>query len=187
MVGRHKVMFGATVALLVVAGSPTLAELEGLFGTYVGTAHVEDIPSGETEQRDMDIVIGSHKDTGLVVNWINVSLVDGKRDVPGVTRRVQEVFFTPSSHGNFFEQASAYNPFEEERTDSTPIGGEPVRWATLEGNQLVSYSFVILEDGRYEMQIYSRAVDGDDLTLDFERIVDGETRRVIQGHAIRTN
>ena len=187
MPGYQLAVIVTAIAIFSTPFAMVRAESEGLLGTYVGSARVEDVRSGETEQRDVDIVIENHKGDGLAISWINVSLVDGRRDVPGVTRRVQKVFFIPSSHGDFLEQASAYNPFETANEDPTPISGEPVLWAALDGDQLVSHSFVILDDGRYEMQIYRRSVEGDKLTLEFERIVDGEVRRVIEGHAIRTD
>ena len=62
--------------------------------------------------------------------------------------------------------------------------GDPVRWAAIGGNSLYVYSFVVLEDGRYELQIYERERTAKGLDLEFQRIVDGEVVRRITGRTV---
>ena len=106
----------------------------------------------------MDIVIEPYKQGGFRIQWVNVSLVDGKRAVPGVERRVQTVLFEPAQDRGFFMEAAESNPFRE-REETRPMRGDPVRWASLDDQGLHVYSFVVLEDGRYELQVYDRTPD----------------------------
>ena len=88
---------GALIALLLAAPtSARAASLEPLFGAYVGVAEVKDA-KGDVRQRDMDIVIEPYKQGGFRIQWVNVSLVDGKRAAPGVERRIQTVLFEPDT------------------------------------------------------------------------------------------
>jgi hypothetical protein len=72
---------------------------------------------------------------------------------------------------------------EERYPDATTMQRD-VR-AVRKGDSLTVYSFVILEDGRYELQAYERRRTADGLDLAFERIVDGTVVRRMSGHAVR--
>jgi hypothetical protein len=178
---------GALIALLLAApAAARAASLEPLFGTYVGTAEVEDVATGDVRQRDMDIVIEPYKQGGFRIQWINVSLVDGKRAVAGVERRVQTVLFEPAPDRSFFIEAAENNPFRE-REQTRPMRGDPVRWASLDDQGLHVYSFVVLEDGRYELQVTDRTLTDIGLDIKFQRIVDGAVMRQITGTTARAN
>jgi len=107
----------------------------------------------------------------------------------GVPSPRVKVAFTPESdtpprgRGRYVA-APDYSPFRAQE-EFSPMAGDPVIWAQLDGTGLHVYSFVILDNGRYEIQIYTRSLTEDGLTLHFERIVDGEVIRRIEGHAVR--
>ena len=178
------------VALMLALAAPAAtaaASLEPFFGTYVGVAEVQDFRNGgDVLQRDMDIVIEPYKQGGFRIHWVNVSLVDGKRAVPGVERRVQTVLFEPAEDREFFVEVAESSPFRE-RGDMQPMRGDPVRWASLDEQGLHVYSFMVLEDGRYELQIYDRALTDIGLDIRFQRIVDGELVREVTGTTARAN
>jgi hypothetical protein len=177
----------ALIALTLAApAGARAASLEPLFGTYVGVAQVEDIAEGDVRQRDMDIVIEPYKQGGFRIQWVNVSLVDGKRAVPGVERRVQTVLFEPAQDRGFFIEAAESSPFRE-REETRPMRGDPVRWASLDDQGLHVYSFVVLEDGRYELQVYDRTLTDIGLDISFQRIVDGSVMRRVTGTTARAN
>ena len=178
----------ALIALMLAAppGGARAASLEPLFGTYVGVAKLEDIAKGDVRQRDMDIVIEPYKQGGFRIQWVNVTLVDGKRAVPGVERRVQTVLFEPAQDRDFFIEAAESNPFRE-REETRPMRGDPVRWASLDDQGLHVYSFVVLEDGSYELQVYDRTLTDIGLDIKFQRIVDGAVMRQITGTTARAN
>jgi hypothetical protein len=184
-----RVLFVSVLASTLLAPLRPLqaasADLEPFYGAYVGVAMVEDLRTGETQQRDMDIVIEPYQEDGLMIHWVNVTLVDGRRDVPGVQRRVQTVLFEPADDREHYVEVAAANPFRERET-TRPMRGDPVRWATVDGPRFHVYSFVVLEDGSYEMQIYDRVLTDKGIDIRFQRIVDGEVVRQIEGTTVRT-
>jgi hypothetical protein len=183
----HLIAALALAALVHVPGALAAREdLSRFFGSYVGVAEVVDLATGEREQRHMDIQITPHDRYGLRVDWVNVTLVDGRRDVPGVQRRLQSVLFQPADGRDFLVEAAEGTPFRE-RERMRPMQGDPVRWAAVEGDRLHVYSFLVLDDGRYELQVYDRVLTDEGLDILFERIVDGEVLRRITGRTVRAN
>jgi hypothetical protein len=180
----------AAAALALALAAPmarAAASLEPFFGAYVGVAEVKDFrDGGEVMQRDMDIVIEPYKEGGFRIHWVNVSLVDGKRAVPGVERRVQTVLFEPAPDREFFVEVAESSPFRE-RGETRPMRGDPVRWASLDDQGLHLYSFMVLEDGRYELQVYDRKLTDIGLDIRFQRIVDGMLVREITGTTARAD
>ena len=176
----------ALAAVVIASAGARAASLEPFFGTYVGVAEVQDFVDGETRQRDMDIVIEPYKRGGFQIHWVNVSLIDGKRAVPGVERRVQTVLFEPAADRGFFVEVAEADPFRE-RGETQPMRGDPVRWASLDEEGLHVYSFVVLEDGRYELQVYDRTLTDIGLDIKFQRIVDSQVVREITGTTARAN
>lgn len=187
---RRRYVAGAAALLtgsLLLAGAPLQAgvgDLTPFFGAFVGVAEVQDLPSGDTRQRDMDIVIQPYHDDGFRIQWVNVTLVDGRRDVPGVERRVQRVLFEPADDRNFYIEVEEGNPFRE-REETRPMRGDPVRWASLDGDRLHVYAFVVGEDGTYELQVYDRVLTDKGIDIDFQRIVDDVVVRRISGTTAR--
>ena len=174
----------ALVGLLPVAGQcAPPSDLKLFFGTYVGVAKVEDA-NGDVHQRDLDIVIQPYRDDGFRVDWINVTLVDGRRDLPGVERRVQSALFEPVAGRDMYVEVEAENVFQE-RAETQPMRGDPVRWASIDGPRLHVYAFEVLEDGTYELQIYDRVLTEKGIDIAFQRIVDGKLMRRISGTAVR--
>jgi len=159
-------------------------DLEPFFGAYVGVAEVEDPKTGDVRQRDMDIVIEPYDEDGFMVHWINVTLVDGRRDLPGVERRVQTALFEKADDRDMYVEATAKNPFRE-REETEPMRGDPVRWASIDGNTLHVYAFVVTEDGAYELQIYDRVLTDKGIDIRFQRIVDDQVLRRIVGTTAR--
>ena len=159
-------------------------DLEPFFGAYVGVAEVEDPKTGDVRQRDMDIVIEPYREDGFMIHWINVTLVDGRRDLPGVERRVQTALFEKSDDRDMYVEVSENNPFRE-REETEPMRGDPVRWASIDGNTLHVYAFVVTEDGAYELQIYDRILTDKGIDIRFQRIVDDEVLRRIVGTTAR--
>jgi hypothetical protein len=180
--GGLALVLGLLAMAAPTGGTALAAELSDFFGTYVGNA--QELEDPDALSRDMDIVIQPFHDEGFQINWITVTKVDGRRDVPGVERTVQSVFFEPAEDGSFFVEVEADNPFREHET-KLPMSGHAVRWASLDDDTLRVYSFVVLEDGRYELQIYNRALTDIGLDIVFQRFDDGELVRQIKGTTVR--
>ena len=190
MVQHHQCVRRSAVGLVLVwlivalAMPAAAADVKSFFGAYVGVAQVEDAATGATEERDMDIVIKPFHRDGFQVHWINVSLVDGRRDRPGVKRRVQNALFEPAEDRDFFVEVDEDNPFRE--TEGTqPMRGDPVRWAKVDGGHMQVCSFVVLEDGQYELQVYDRVLTESGMDIQFQRILDGEVVRRVTGTTVR--
>jgi hypothetical protein len=176
----------AALAWLSLGGElPAAAEdLKPFFGSYVGVATIED-PGGEVLHRDMDIVIQPYGEGGFRIDWINVTLVNGRRDLPGVERRVQSALFKPVEDRKMYVEAEPENPFQQ-REETKPMRGDPVRWASIDGPRLHVYAFEVLADGTYELQIYDRILTDKGLDIHFQRIVDGKLMRRISGTTVRS-
>ena len=195
MTGRSTIAAFATavaVALLPMAMQCALAapvedgaaRLKDLMGTYLGRATVKDLDTSKTEEREIDVEISPFKGNGFRIRWVNVTLVEGRRDLPGVKRRLSEASFIPAKGQNFFVEVADSGVFAE-REEVTPMGGNPVRWAVLDAAGLHLYAFVVLNDGRYELQTYSRRRTPRGIDLNYERVVDGKRVRTIEGRAVK--
>lgn len=160
------------------------AGLERFFGTYVGVAEVEDFAGDADERRHMDVVIEPYDENGFRLHWVNVSLVDGRRDVPGVERRVQSVLFAPATRRDFYVEVEEGSVFRE-REEANPMGGDPVRWAAIDGDVMHVNTFVVHEDGRYELQTYDRILTETGIDIEFQQILDGELLKRITGTTAR--
>src|SRR5919106_6124476 len=112
------------LGLLAIAGlaggKAAAAELGDFFGPFVGNA--QELTDSEPMARDMDIVIEPFHDEGFQIHWITVTKVNGRRDVPGVDRTLQSVFFEPAEDQNFVVEVEADNPFREHEA-KTPMSG----------------------------------------------------------------
>jgi hypothetical protein len=181
---RYLAALGLLTIMGFVAGDVRAATLKDFFGAYVGHAQVEDVATGTTSSRDMDIVIEPFDDDGFRIYWITVIKVDGRRDVPGVRRLVQSAAFEPDDDGSFYVEVAEANPFRE-REEMEPMSGHAVRWANINDDTLHVYSFVVLEDGRYELQVYDRILTDIGLNIVFRRFDDGKLVRQIDGRTVR--
>jgi hypothetical protein len=177
---------GLALAVWLLSGSgpeSASSDLKPFFGTYVGVARVEDA-NGDVHHRDMDIEIQPYREGGFRIDWINVTLVNGRRDLPGVERRVQSALFEAVEDRDMYVEVEPENLFQE-RGEMKPMRGDPVRWASIDGPKLHVYAFEVLEDGTYELQIYDRILTDKGLDIHFRRIVDGKLMRRISGDTFR--
>lgn len=168
-----------------LAGQPALADsIEPFVGTYVGTAQVLGPDGQVTEMRDMDITIDEERGGGFKIVWINVSLIDGRRDVPGVRRRVDEVTMEPGDLDGVYLEKARRSLFERRR-ETNVVEGDPMRWARIDNGRLGVFSLVVLDDGSYELQSYERILTETGLDIEFRRVDDGVVTRSIIGRTVR--
>lgn len=179
------IAIGLACAATVLATLPAVAEpIDPFIGTYVGTAQVLG-PDGEvTEERDMDITIAEDSGDGFRIIWINVTRIDGRRDVVGVRRRVDEVALEPGDRDGVFLEKTRRSLFER-RQDVDVIAGDPMRWGRIDGNRLGIFSMVVMDDGGYSLQSYERILTEEGMDIEFTRVEDGTVIRRIIGHTVR--
>jgi hypothetical protein len=192
---RRRCRLGAVLALaLLVLGSvvpagPAAAvepAVEPFLGTYVGTAQVYDRNGNLEETRDMDILIEEGPKGGFTITWINVSRVDGRRDVPGVERRVATATFVPGDRDGMYVEEMRGSLFERRQT-ADAMAGEPLRWARVDGDRLGIFSFGILDDGGYGLQSYERILTDVGIDIEFRAVRDNTVVRTIVGHTVRVD
>ena len=98
--------------------------------------------------------IEPYQERGLRLRWNNVTLVDGRRDVPGVQfRHATRCCWSPAPGRSFFLAGIGYDPFAEKKHEPDPIAGDPLRWGWCRRGPGRTYSFSILDDGTYELQM----------------------------------
>lgn len=183
---RHTVIaVGLAFVTSVLAAIPALADgIDPFIGTYVGTAQVLGADGEVTEVRDMDITIAEERGGSFRITWINVSLIDGRRDVVGVRRRVDEVALEPGDRDGVYLEKTRRSLFER-RQSVDAIAGDPVRWGRIDGNSLGIFSLVLMENGGYSLQSYERILTEDGMDIEFTRVEDGAVTRRIVGRTVR--
>ena len=188
--GAHRPFALTTLLVLlllpVAAASAAEDPVEPFLGTFVGTAQVLDRAGRILETRDMDITIAEGQRGAFTVTWINVTLVDGRRDVPGVKRRVDTVALAPGPEPGIYLEQSRGSLFAR-RQEADVMKGEPLRWARIDGNRLGMFSLVVLEDGGYALQSYERILTDNGMDIEFRRIENGREVRRIRGQTIRVD
>jgi hypothetical protein len=157
--------------------------LEPFFGVYVGRAELFNPDGSLREVRDLDISISPEKMDGFNAAWISVRLVDGRRDVDGVKRWVQESHFERDQEGRLIESTRSSLFARKSKVDM--LAGDTLRWARVDGDVLSVYSMAVLEDGRYELQIYDRSLTDLGLDLSFQRLVDEALQTYAIGKTVR--
>lgn len=179
------IAIGLAYAAIVLATLPADAEpIDPFIGTYVGTAQVLGLDGEVTEERDMDITIAEDSGDGFRITWINVTRIDGRRDVVGVRRRVDEVMLEPGDRDGVYLEKTRRSLFER-RQDVDVIAGDAMRWGRIDGNRLGIFSLVVMEDGGYALQSYERILTEEGMDIEFTRVEDGIVIRRIVGHTVR--
>ncbi|MDX1432010.1 MAG: hypothetical protein R3286_06130 [Gammaproteobacteria bacterium] len=154
-------------------GARDLSQVAPFFGEYQGEA-VSDT-GGEVRKRDLHVNI-ERRGEGFAVKWVSVS----RRANGEIRRKEQEIEFLPAGREDIFRSAMRKDLFGN-RIPLDPINGDPYVWARLEGEALVVYMLLVLEDGGYELHTYRRTLIPEGLHLEFSRIRDGEIFRTVTG------
>ena len=176
------------IALIVgvVAASTTsalAATIDDFFGVYVGTSEV--MADGEpSEHRDLDMEIVEASSDAFIVRLIVVTLVDGRRDLPGVERRYREIKFRQDGDG--WEIDMRQSLFSERREMDLERGDEVMR-AHIEGESLVISSEYIQSSGEHVNQIFDFRLIDTGLETRFTRKVDGTITRETLGRLVRVD
>lgn len=171
-------------ALLWMPAAARADALAPYLGSYVGLATVYNQDGVEIEQREVDILIRRAPRDGFTIIWTNLTLVDGRRDVPGVVRRLEQVTFYPGDLDGVYVEEMRGSLFERRR-DPQFTGGDPLRWARINDDRITVFALALLDDGQYELQSYDRILTPEGLRLVYERRVEGRLERRIEGRAVR--
>jgi hypothetical protein len=182
---RALLFVAALAAAMPAVEAAAQSDIAPFAGVYVGSAEVFDGEGNRVGQRDLEIIIEDMGRGRFRITWTNVSLIDGRRDVPGVERRVGVATFEPGDRPNVYVQEMRSSLFETER-DIDFLQGDPLRWASIEGERMGMYSVALTDEGILEVQSYVRTLTEHGLDLEFRRMYDGRIDRRITGYAVRT-
>lgn len=175
---------GLVIQLMLPAGSQAASlDLDDFFGVYVGRARTYDSEGKLSGERDLDILIESASRSGFRIRWATVKLVDGRRDLPGVTRNVLESVFRDGDDGKFVEDARG--SLFQKKKEKDLLAGDSLRWARIKDRTLSVYAITIVPDGRYELQIYDRTRTESGLSIRFRRYIDDRLQLSVEGTAIK--
>ena len=126
---RRPLMLAVIVAAAAAAAflAPAQgADFKRFFGTFVGRALEAGSDNSPREERDIDLVVRPEGKVGIALSWTNVTLVNGRRDVPGVKRRADEVRLAPHPTGSSFWRARPTTP---SRRSAAPTSWPAIRCA----------------------------------------------------------
>ena len=180
--------FVAAVFLLAAKGTVFADQnIERFFGSYVGSGSAENFAKNEKEVRDLDVTIEEFKDDGFTLKWITVVRgEDGARTGNDVRRReVEESFIPVEDKDNVFILAPEGGLFQKSELPN-PLRGDPVRWASIDGNAMTVYSLAISNNGGAEIQVYRRALTEKGMDITFQRLQDEQVVVRMKGTLVRT-
>lgn len=155
-----------TTLLLALSGLPGLAaDIQDFFGTFEGSANVEE--GGTEENRDMSVTI-SKTSKGFEVDWTStIYKTDGRKK-----ENQYKIQFTPTQRAGIYASAMKSNVFGK-AVPLDPLKGDPYVWSRLSGDTFSLFSLLIDEDGNYMVQEYHRTLAEGGLDLEYKRFRDG--------------
>ncbi len=158
----------ALVLVWLFAG-PAAAGVEQLkpfFGTWGGSAVAKNRDSKYfgVGTRASAITIAP-EGTGFVIKWTTTK---GGNTAKAKTTTLH---FTPAARANVYKAA----------VNGEPADGKPYIWASVAKGTMTVYILAVNEKGGYDLSIYERKVDGDEMVARFRRLRDGAPVRIVAG------
>jgi hypothetical protein len=179
-----------SAALALLAAAPIAAAsaaradepYDPFIGTYVGRAEAAAAEGGAPSIRDLDVVI-LRTEHGFGIESITVNH-NGDRLDPAVSRRSSAMSFTESDIDGVYQRDFERDVFAT-RSELDVVNGDPLQWARISDGSLLVYSFVLNEEGTYELHTYRRTLDDSGVALEFTSELDGNAMRQVAGRLIR--
>ncbi|MEZ5668845.1 MAG: hypothetical protein R3F55_15655 [Alphaproteobacteria bacterium] len=182
MSARRAAIAAALLAVTSAATALAAEPYEPFLGTYVGRAEAGTNAAGEPEIRDIDVTITS-TDHGFRIESITVNH-HGDRLSPDVRRRSSVMSFVESDIDGVYRRDFQRDVFAT-RGETNMVAGDALQWARIADGVLLVYSFVLEDDGYYELAVFRRALNDSGLDLTFSSERDGEVGRTVTGRLIR--
>ncbi|HZD26827.1 MAG TPA: hypothetical protein VE631_11235 [Alphaproteobacteria bacterium] len=151
-------------------------KLAAFAGKWQGSAVSEsDISSRfRLTSRDIDVEIRPTGD-GFDLKWQTVQRQKGEPGNPEEVLKASSLSFV-QVRPRLWRAIGNADPVES---------GAPYAWAHLSGQTLTVSSLQIYPDGRHEVQVYKRTLDGNGMQLEFTRAVEGEPVRTAKGRLVK--
>ncbi|MEM7446465.1 MAG: hypothetical protein AAF414_24310 [Pseudomonadota bacterium] len=150
----------------------TTVEISDFVGEWqgMGILETEDSLFFAMNRRDLDVIIsGSERE--FTVEWTTITRSGTNPDDPEIRRNSSSLTFRPADHPNVFEA----------RSSGSPLNGDVMSWARLNGQTLSVYQMSITEGGGYSVATYDRTLTDDAMQLRFVRLQDGQPTREVNG------
>lgn len=144
-------------------------ELTPFFGTYTGNSI--NVVKGEISERDLAVTIKPWEKNGFTIEWTAVTYrTNGKQK-----KSETSINFYRSPRPGIFASAMKKDVFGN-TVSYDPVGADaaPYVWAGLEDKTLTVRALYIVGSGGYEIHTYKRTLQEGGLSLDFDRIRNGE-------------
>ncbi len=139
------------------------------YGAFKGSA--ESVLAGELSERELEVVIKPWEEKGFTVEWTTIIHRAGRE------KKITDlsINFYPAERPGIFASAMRTNVFGQTVPfDPVGIDADPYVWAGIDGNTLTVRALYIVDSGGYEMHEYKRSLSDNGLTLDFQRLRNGE-------------
>ena len=150
---------------------------EGFYGTFNGLGLAETMEDGkvvEVKPRDFDVTIAKAADGGFTVSWKTTEYTIKPRR-SRLDAENESVTFAKSERPGLFG----------EQKPGDLASGDPVYWARVTDKTLDIYRLGVGTDGRHELAVWQRTLDGDQINLVFQRSGEISKLRVVKGTLTR--
>jgi hypothetical protein len=167
----------AALGFSAPAQAQTAALPEGFYGTFNGLGLSETMEDGkvvEVKPRDFDVRIAKASDGGFTVTWKTTEYTIKPRR-SRLDAEDESVIFTKSERPGLFGELKP----------GDLASGDPVYWARVSDKTLDVYRLSVGPDGRHELAVWQRTLDGDQINLVFQRSGEISKLRVVKGALTR--
>lgn len=171
-----RVLLLVAVALCPFGATAKNLAIDAFAGVWQGSAVSESDISVHFRltSRDIDVEVRPTGD-GFSITWNTVQRQKGDPNNP--TEQLKSTSLTFRGVGPSLWAGTG---------NGDPLtSGRPYVWATVRERTLIISSLRVYADGRHELQIYRRTLSGTGMTLEFERLVDGENVRRASGRLVK--
>lgn len=168
-------MAAMTAAAAIFPALADDAAIKDFAGQWVGKVTVETMSPTDfpTSVRDAGVTVTPGPKDGFSLEWSTVKRERGDPQRPDEAVGDTELTFTSTAPGRW--TAGPGNP----------SAGQALWTARLEDTTLTVSGYLVMEDGKSELQTYHRTLDGDALALNYTRVVDGAVVRRASGALTR--
>lgn len=174
---RRLVAFACLALLGLGVSAARAQELpNGFYGTFEGLGLSETMDDGkvvEVKPRDFDVTI-EKVDDGFKMSWKTTEY----------TIRPRNSRLDSADETVTFVKSERPGMYGEKRVVDL-AGGEPAYWARVSHNTLDVYRLSVSDDGRHELAVWQRSLDGDQMNLIFQRSGETSKPRIVKGTLTR--
>ncbi len=159
-------MIALVTWFLVAPAGAGQEELKPFYGTWGGSAVAKNRDSKYfgVGTRASTIIIAP-EDQGFVIKWTT------SKDGNTAKAKTATLHFVPAARPNVYKA----------KVNGEPADGKPYIWASVEKKVMTLYILAVNSSGGYDLSIYERKIDGEEMEVRFRRLRDGAPVRIVAG------